>query len=172
MYAYSRTTACDGSSGEKFIFRNKKHFKQCIKYVQVALRRQQAQEENEARELGLLYSSVPGQQQQQQSDSQAPPSSGYHSGIPSPPNHDHDIGPRVHFSGSESGKFFDYLLNCKLVIQSEIICVPLDVESQRMRPERKSNTYSPDRPENESPGKHTIFSFNHFQFHDFYKGPT
>lgn len=80
-----------------------KHFKQCIKYVQVALRRQQAQEENEARELGLLYSSVPGQQQQQQSDSQAPPSSGYHSGIPSPPN-DHDIGPRVHFSGSESGK--------------------------------------------------------------------
>lgn len=63
---------------------------------------------------------MPGQQQQQQTDSQAPPSSGYHSGIPSPPN-DHDIGPRVHFSGSESGKgFFYFLLDCRFLVQSEI----------------------------------------------------
>lgn len=83
------------------------------------MRRQQAQEENEARELGLLYSSVPGQNnnnqqqqqqtQQQQTDNQQPPPppSGYHhTGIPSPPNEHDSLSQRVHYSGSESGNDF------------------------------------------------------------------
>lgn len=72
------------------------------------MRRQQAQEENEARELGLLYAH-PGQQQSQSQQSHQQSDGGlqtsaYHSGIPSPPN-DQDGGQRVQFSGSESGEF-------------------------------------------------------------------
>lgn len=63
------------------------------------MRRQQAQEENEARELGLLYNSSSNIQTNMNDGQQT---SGYHSGIPSPPN-DSDGGQR-NYAGSESGK--------------------------------------------------------------------
>jgi hypothetical protein len=65
------------------------------------LRCQQAQEENEARELGLLYPSPSNMNMNGQNESQ---SGGYHSGIPSPPSDSTDHTSNRNYAGSESGK--------------------------------------------------------------------
>lgn len=118
-------------------------------FSKVALRRQQAQEENEARELGLLYPSSSNIGMNGQNDSQQ--SGGYHSGIPSPPSDSTDHTSNRNYAGSESGK--KKISTLKFIRLNETLLLFTDVEIQKIRHDKINPAYSPAHSEGESPGK-------------------
>jgi DM DNA binding domain len=75
--------------------------RQRVMAAQVALRRQQAQEENEARELGILYP-TPSTIMNGQSETSS--TANFRSVIPSPPNDSLDHMSSKNYTESESGE--------------------------------------------------------------------